>query len=49
MKRMIFIVSHNKVLCIFLDEVFSDEFKSKKPMKIFVIFCPKIGNKMLKV
>ena len=52
MKRMIFRVSRDKVLCTFFDAEFPDEFKPKEPMKIFVMFCPKIDYliaKMLKV
>ncbi len=52
MKRMIFRVSRDKVLCTFFDAEFPEEFKPKEPMKIFVMFCPKIDYlvaKMLKV
>ena len=52
MKRMIFRVSRDKVLCTFFDAEFPDEFKPKEPMKIFVMLCPKIDYliaKMLKV
>ena len=42
MKRMIFRVSHDKVLCTFFDAEFPEEFTPKEPMKIFVMFCPKI-------
>ena len=52
MKRMIFRVSHDKVLCTFFDAEFPEEFIPKEPMKIFVMFCPKIDYliaKMLKV
>ena len=52
MKRMIFRVSRDKVLCTYFDAEFPEEFKPKEPMKIFVIFCPKIDYlvaKMLKV
>ena len=52
MKRMIFRVSHDKVLCTYFDAEFPEEFKPKEPMKIFVMFCPKIDYliaKMLKV
>ena len=52
MKRMIFRVSHDKVLCTFFDAEFPEEFQPKEPMKIFVMFCPKIDyliTKMLKV
>ena len=52
MKRMIFRVSHDKVLCTYFDAEFPEEFKPKEPMKIFVMFCPKIDYliaKMIKV
>ena len=52
MKRMIFRVSHDKVLCTFFDAEFPEEFTPKEPMKIFVMFCPKIDYliaKMIKV
>ena len=52
MKRMIFRISRDKVLCTFFDAEFPDEFKPKEPMKVFVMFCPKIDyliSKMLKV
>ena len=52
MKRMIFRISRDKVLCTFFDAEFPEEFKPKEPMKIFVMFCPKIDYliaKMLKV
>ena len=52
MKRMIFRISRDKVLCTFFDAEFPEEFKPKEPMKIFVMFCPKIDyliSKMLKV
>ena len=52
MKRMIFRVSHDKVLCTFFDAEFPEEFIPKEPMKIFVMFCPKIDYliaKMIKV
>ena len=52
MKRMIFRVSRDKVLCTFFDAEFPEEFKPKEPMKIFVMFCPKVDYliaKMLKV
>ena len=52
MKRMIFRVSHDKVLCTFFEAEFPDEFTPKEPMKIFVMFCPKIDYliaKMIKV
>ena len=52
MKRMIFRVSRDKVLCTFFDAEFPEEFKPREPMKIFVMFCPKIDYliaKMLKV
>ena len=52
MKRMIFRVSRDKVLCTYFDAEFPEEFKPKEPMKIFVMFCPKIDYlvaKMLKV
>ena len=52
MKRMIFRVSRDKVLCTFFDAEFPEEFKPKEQMKIFVMFCPKIDYliaKMLKV
>ena len=52
MKRMIFRISRDKVLCTFFDADFPEEFKPKKLMKIFVMFCPKIDyliSKMLKV
>ena len=52
MKRMIFRVSRDKVLCTFFDAEFPEEFNPKEPMKIFVMFCPKIDYliaKMLKV
>ena len=42
MKRMIFRISRDKVLCTFFDAEFPEEFKPKEPMKIFVMFCPKI-------
>ena len=52
MKRMIFRVSHDKVLCTFFEAEFPEEFNPKEPMKIFVMFCPKIDYliaKMIKV
>ena len=52
MKRMIFRISRDKVLCTFFDAEFPEEFKPKEPMKIFVMFCPKVDyliSKMLKV
>ena len=52
MKRMIFRVSRDKVLCTFFDAEFPEEFTPKEPMKIFVMFCPKIDYliaKMIKV
>ena len=52
MKRMIFRVSHDKVLCTFFDAEFPEEFVPKEPMKIFVMFCPKIDYliaKMIKI
>ena len=52
MKRMIFRISRDKVLCTFFDAEFPKEFLPKEPMKIFVIFCPKIDyliSKMIKV
>ena len=52
MKRMIFRVSHDKVLCTFFDAEFPEEFNPKEPMKVFVMFCPKIDYliaKMIKV
>ena len=52
MKRMIFRISHDKVLCTFFDAEFPEDFKPKEEMKIFVMFCPKIDyliSKILKV
>ena len=52
MKRMIFRVSRDKVLCTFFDAEFPEEFKPKEEMKIFVMFCPKVDYliaKMLKI
>ena len=49
---MIFRVSHDKVLCTFFEAEFPEEFNPKEPMKIFVMFCPKIDYliaKMIKV
>ena len=42
MKRMIFRVSRDKVLCTFFEAEFPEELKPKEQMKIFVMFCPKI-------
>ena len=52
MKRMIFRVSRDKVLCTFFDAEFPEEFKPKHEMRTFVMFCPKIDyliSKMLKI
>ena len=52
MKRMIFRVSRDKVLCTFFEAEFPEELKPKEQMKIFVMFCPKIEyliKKMLNI
>ena len=49
MKRMIFRVSRDKVLCSFFDAEFPEEFKPKNEMKIFVMFCPKIDYLISKI
>ena len=49
MKRMIFRISRDKALCTFFDAEFPDEFKPKEPMKIFVMFCPKIDYLVAKI
>ena len=48
-KRMIFRVSKDKVLCSFFDAEFPEEFKPKDPMKIFVMFCPKVNYLIAKI
>ena len=49
MKRMIFRISRDKVLCTFFDAEFPDEFKPKEPMKTFVMFCPRVDYLVAKI